>query len=58
MPILYLLELSGNSTDVKNVRQIVREARKKERGMQKDLPIKNPSLSNISFLSDFRQKNE
>ena len=58
VPILYLLELSGNSTDVKNVRQIVKEARKKERGMQKDLPIQNPSLSNISFLSDFRQKNE
>lgn len=28
--ILYLLELSGNSTDVKNVRQIVMEARKKK----------------------------
>lgn len=58
VPILYLLELSGNSTDVKNVRQIVKEARKKERGAQKDLPVQNPSLSNISFLSDFRQKNE
>ncbi len=58
MPILYLLELSGNSTDVKNVRQIVMEARKKEKGAQKDLPIQNPALSNISFLSDFRQKNE
>ena len=58
VPILYLLELSGNSTDVKNVRQIVMEARKKEKGAQKDLPIQNPALSNISFLSDFRQKNE
>lgn len=53
-----LLELSGNSADVKNVRQIVKEACKKERGAQKDLPVQNPSLSNISFLSDFRQKNE
>ena len=58
VPILYLLELSGNSTDVKNVRQIVMEARKNEKGAQKDLPIQNPALSNISFLSDFRQKNE
>ena len=30
VPILYLLELSGNSADVKNVRQIVKEACKEE----------------------------
>ena len=58
VPILYLLELSGNSADVKNVRQIVKEACKEEHGTQKDLPIQNPSLSNINFLRDFRQKNE
>lgn len=58
VPILYLLELSGNSVDVKNVRQIVKEACKEEHGTQKDLPIQNPSLSNINFLRDFRQKNE
>ncbi|EEJ60217.1 hypothetical protein HMPREF0528_0666 [Lactobacillus johnsonii ATCC 33200] len=34
------------------------EARKKEKRAQKDLSIQNPALSNISFLSDFRQKNE
>lgn len=55
VPILYLLELSGNSVDVKNVRQIVKEACKEEHGT-KDLPIQNPSLSNINFLRDFRQK--
>ena len=58
VPILYLLELSGNSTDVKNVRQIVQEVSKGEKGISKDLPIQKPSLNNISFLSDFRQKNE
>src|SRR5699024_12002781 len=51
VPILYLLELSGNSTDVKNVRLIVLEVGKNEKGAQKALTIQNQALSNISCIS-------
>ena len=52
VPILYLLEFSGTSEDVKNVRKIVHNLSTGESTKK----IQNPKelRGNISFLSDFR----
>lgn len=52
VPILYLLEFSGTSEDVKNVRKIVQDlsAGESTKTVQKPKELRG----NISFLSDFR----
>ena len=57
VPILYLLELSGNSTDVKNVKEIIERLSKTIDSSNSEIKkVKRPKeLGNISFLSDYRQ---
>ena len=57
IPILYLLELSGNSEDVANVRKIIEQLSQNEKSaQQKAKEVEKPKeLGNISFLSDYRQ---
>ena len=57
VPILYLLELSGNSEDVVNVRQIIEQLSQSDKtAQQKAKEVEKPKeLGNISFLSDYRQ---
>ena len=57
VPILYLLELSGNSNDVKNVKDIVERLSKASDTSSAEIKeVQRPKeLGNISFLSDYRQ---
>ena len=57
IPILYLLELSGNSTDVKNVKQIINNLSQNTGNSGNDVKkVNRPNeIGNISFLSDYRQ---
>ena len=57
VPILYLLELSGNATDVKNVKNIVKKlSTAKDASSTEIKKVNRPKeLGNISFLSDYRQ---
>lgn len=57
VPILYLLELSGNTTDVKNVKNIVKKlSTVKDASSTEIKKVNRPKeLGNISFLSDYRQ---
>ncbi|QNQ81542.1 class Ib ribonucleoside-diphosphate reductase assembly flavoprotein NrdI [Lactobacillus sp. PV034] len=57
IPILYLLELSGNATDVKNVRDIVKKLSDSTANSNNNVKNVNPpkEIGNISFLSDYRQ---
>lgn len=57
IPILYLLELSGNSQDVNSVRQIIEQlSRNTAEASEKAKEAKKPKeLGKISFLSDYRQ---
>lgn len=57
VPILYLLELSGNSNDVKNVKDIVERLSKTSDTSSAEIKeVQRPKeLGNISFLSDYRQ---
>lgn len=52
VPILYLLEFSGTSEDVKNVRKIVHDFSTGE--STKKIQKPKELHGNISFLSDFR----
>ena len=52
VPILYLLEFSGTSEDVKNVRKIVHDLSTGESTRKSKKP--KELHGNISFLSDFR----
>lgn len=57
VPILYLLELSGNSEDVVNVQKIIEQLSKSNDSAKEEAKsVKKPKeLGNISFLSDYRQ---
>lgn len=52
VPILYLLEFSGTSKDVQNVRDIVKKLSKGETTKKVEKP--KELRGNISFLSDYR----